>query len=76
MFPVKSEYHLLVKIKAIPLTGREGLYSGTMLWIPDFLDNRRTGDGNVVSLKHWQPSTSQKHFLFLSLVPIEAGRFR
>jgi hypothetical protein len=50
--------------KAIPVTGRGGLYGCEMLRIPHCLDNRLTDGGKVVSPKHPPHFTPQKHYYF------------
>jgi hypothetical protein len=44
------------KSKAIPVTGRGGLYGC------EISDNRLTDGGEVVSSIHWPRSTPQKHY--------------
>jgi hypothetical protein len=53
-------------LKAIPVTGREGLWGCEMLRIPHCLDNRLTNDGKVVSLKHRPRSAPSKHYFSAS----------
>jgi hypothetical protein len=55
-----------VKNKAIPVTGRGGLYGYEMLRIPHCLDNRLTDGGRIVSLTHRQRTTRQKHYFSAS----------
>jgi hypothetical protein len=51
------------KSKAIPVTGRGGLYGCEMLRIPLFLNNRLTDGGKVDSLTDRLRSTPQKHYV-------------
>jgi hypothetical protein len=51
------------KSKAIPVTGRGGLWGCEMLRIPHYLDNRLTDGGKVVSPTHRPHFTPQKHYL-------------
>jgi hypothetical protein len=46
-----------MKVKAIPVTGREGLQGCGTLRLPHFLDNRPTDDGQDVSLTRRPPFT-------------------
>jgi hypothetical protein len=48
--------------KAIPVTGRGGLYGCKMLRIPHCLDSQLTDGGKVVSPTHQLYLTPQKHF--------------
>jgi hypothetical protein len=48
--------------KAIPITGRGGLWGCEMLRIPHCLGNRLTDGSKVVRLMHRPRSTLQKHF--------------
>jgi hypothetical protein len=50
MFPVKYEFHLHIKSKAVPVTGGGNLWSCKMLSIPRGLDSRLSDGGNFVSL--------------------------
>jgi hypothetical protein len=49
-----------VKGKAIPVTGRGGLYGSEISRLPHFLDNRLTDGGEVVSLTLLPPFTTRK----------------
>jgi hypothetical protein len=51
-----------VKSKAIPVTGRGGLYGNEMLTIPYYLDNLLTDGGKVISLTHRPHFTPQKYY--------------
>jgi hypothetical protein len=55
-----------VKSKAVPVTGRGGLWGCETLRIPHCLDNRLKDGGEVVSPTHWPPSTAQKHHFSVS----------
>jgi hypothetical protein len=46
--------------EAVPVTGREGLWSCEMLKIPQCLDNRLTDGGRVVNVMRQPHSTPQK----------------
>jgi hypothetical protein len=48
--------------KAIPVTGRGGLWGCEMLRIPYCLDNRITDGGKVVSPMHLPHSTLHKYY--------------
>jgi hypothetical protein len=52
------------KSKAIPVTGRRGLWGCEVLRIPHSLDSRLTDGGKVVSPTHPPHFTSQKHYNF------------
>jgi hypothetical protein len=54
------------KSKIIPVTGCRGLYGCKMLSIPQYLDNRLTDGGKVVSLSRLPRSTPQKHYFSAS----------
>jgi hypothetical protein len=54
------------KSKAIPVTGRGGLYSCDMLRIPHCLDNWLTDGGKVVGPTHRPRSTPQKQYFSAS----------
>jgi hypothetical protein len=54
--------HFKSKSKAIPVTGRGGLYGCEMSRIPYYLDNRL---GEIVSLTRRQGSSPQEEFLVL-----------
>jgi hypothetical protein len=56
-----------VKSKALPVTGRRGLYGCGMLRTPHCLVSPLT-DGAVISLTRWPLSVPQKHFLMLIYV--------
>jgi hypothetical protein len=47
---------------AIPVTGHGGLQGCEMLRIPDYLDNRLTGGGKVVSPTNRPLCPIQKHY--------------
>jgi hypothetical protein len=51
---------LLLKGKAIPVTGREGLWGCETSRLPHFLDNRLTDGDKVVSLTRRPPFTPRK----------------
>jgi hypothetical protein len=70
VFPVRYEYYLHIKSKAVSVTGRGGLYGCEMLRTLHCLDNRLTDGGEVVSLMHRPRSAPQKKFCILSLVLI------
>jgi hypothetical protein len=53
-------YKYIGKVKAIPVTGREGIMGCETLRLPHFLDNRLTDGGEVVSLTHRPPFTPRK----------------
>jgi hypothetical protein len=74
---------VLLKGKAIPVTGRGGPYGCEPSRIPRFLDNRLTDGGKVVNLKRRPPFTPWKvpgtHFcwrLSRPQVHSAAGRIR
>jgi hypothetical protein len=52
--------------KAIPVIGPGGLWCSEMLKVPQYLDNRLTDGGKVVSLKHRPRSSPQKHYFSAS----------
>jgi hypothetical protein len=54
------------KVKAIPVTGHEGLWGCEMLRIPHCLDSRLTDDGKVDITTHRPRSTPQKHYFSAS----------
>jgi hypothetical protein len=56
--------------KAILSTGRKGLKGSEILRIPNFLANRPTGGGEVLSFTHQLPLYSPQIFLLHSLVLI------
>jgi hypothetical protein len=51
---------MILKGKAIPVTGREDPYGCETSRLPHFLDNRLTGGGEVVSPTRRQPFTPRK----------------
>jgi hypothetical protein len=59
----QSPYHprytvpIMIKSKAIPVTGHGGPYGCETSELPHFLDNRLTDGGEVVSLTRWPPFT-------------------
>jgi hypothetical protein len=53
-------YTIKNKVKAIPVTGRGGLYGCETSRFPNFLENRVTDGGEVVSLKRRPPFTPRK----------------
>jgi hypothetical protein len=59
-----QKFYTKVKVesKAIPVTGRGGLYGCEMLRIPHCLDNRLLDGGNIVSPTHQPHFTPQKHY--------------
>jgi hypothetical protein len=61
-FLLRTNISYIYNSKAIPVTGRGGLYGCEMLRILHFLDNRLTDGGEDVSLTHRPRSIAQKHF--------------
>jgi hypothetical protein len=53
------------KKKAIPVTGRGGLYGYEMLRIPHCLDYRLIDGGQIVSSTHRPHFTPQKHYFLI-----------
>jgi hypothetical protein len=51
---------LLVKGKAIPVTGHEGPWGCETSRLPHFVDSRITDGGEVISLTHRPPLTPRK----------------
>jgi hypothetical protein len=62
VFPVRYEYHVYIKSKAIPVTGLAGLCSCEPLRSSDCLDIRLTDGGAVVSLTRRPSSTPRNNF--------------
>jgi hypothetical protein len=62
------------KGKAIPLTGRRGLWCCEASRLPHFLDNRLTDGGEVVSLMHRPPFTLQEDSWYSFLLETERIR--
>jgi hypothetical protein len=52
---------MLITSKAIPVTGRGGPYGCETSRLPQFLENRLTDGGEVVSLLHRPPFTHRKN---------------
>jgi hypothetical protein len=55
---------VIIIIKAIPVTGLEGLQSCEMFKIPYSLDNQLIDGGTFVSPTHRPLFTPQKHYFF------------
>jgi hypothetical protein len=68
---LREPYVLKVKKedKAIPVTGRGGLYGCEMLRIPHCIDSRLRDGVEIVSLT-FQPLYSLQTFLSLVLIPV------
>jgi hypothetical protein len=58
--PLPRWLRLVVKGKAIPVTGRGGPYGCETSRLQHFLDNRLTDGGDVVSLTRGAPFTPRK----------------
>jgi hypothetical protein len=61
-----------VKGKAIPVTGRGGLWVCETLRLPHVLDTRLTDDGEVVSLTRRPPFTPQEDSWYSFLLEAES----
>jgi hypothetical protein len=61
-YSVKSLFRVVKVSKAIPVTGRGGIWSSEMVRIPHCLDNRLTVGGKVVRPTHQPRSTPQKRY--------------
>jgi hypothetical protein len=59
-------YLYSLKVKAIPVTGREGPEGCEMLRVSYYLDNRLKDGGKVVSLTRWPRFTPQENYLINS----------
>jgi hypothetical protein len=62
-YVVLKNFKKQVKSKAIPVTGRGGVWGCDTLRIPHCLDNRLTDGGNIVIPTHRPRSAVQKHYL-------------
>jgi hypothetical protein len=61
----------MVKHKAIPVTGHEGLLDSEPSRLPHFLDDRLTDCGEVVSPMCWSPFTPQEDSWYSFLLEAE-----
>jgi hypothetical protein len=59
--PTQPPVRSVSKSKAIPVTGRGGLWGCEMLMIPHYLDNRLADGSKVVDLTHRPRSIPQLH---------------
>jgi hypothetical protein len=67
MFKHRLYIHNKGKVKAIPVTGRDGPYGCETSRLPYFLENRLTDGGEVVSLTHRPPFTPTRFLVLISV---------
>jgi hypothetical protein len=70
----EREREIVKKSKAIPVTDSEVPYNCETSRLPNYLDNRLTDGGKVVSLKRRPPFTPQEYSGYSFLLEAESTR--